>query len=546
MTKIECNFKVSKDILIQRGVCQGCPISPLLFNIAVNFVYNELCDPVYADRFGYKLHPNYDAVSLAGFADDKAVASNSKESAVHSIQLIQSLLHKIGIGINPKKSHAIILRNGTLYPESLSLLSGDVIRSISSDECIKYLGCSFNDEIKFDHDVLEVFTKNCQKLITSPLLKPDQKLNVINQYLSPTLIYPLQIAQLSNIPNSLLEGMDIIIRRTVKAIVGLPTHTITSMLYAPRNVRGLGILNCKWELYLQHYSIASKLSSVNDEILHISFDCNAEMKTCVDHLKVEGTNSRELRSALRTKSFEEWSKGSYQGIGVKHFADHKQANAFITNKNSLSSSEWVAAIKLSVNYANLAGVPGVQSSSNNSNLCRRCFREKETLPHVLGSCCYNEQLVTSRHHKIKRRIIELLKEKQVECYEEVSCVDSNGSRRFCDIVAFPKNDKKAYILDPTIRYESNDNDQAEKVDKEKKSIYEPCIEYLKEKYSEKYPNRKYEVIGIWFGSRGTISKFTLDVLDSFNIQRKHVQELSETIIKQSLHILHNHIYSVSK
>ncbi|KAI5753517.1 hypothetical protein M8J77_000996 [Diaphorina citri] len=214
--------------------------------------------------------------------------------------------------------------------------------------------------------------------------------------------------------------------------------------------------------------------------------------------------------------------------------------------NSLSSSEWVAAIKLSVNYANLAGVPGVQSSSNNSNLCRRCFREKETLPHVLGSCCYNEQLVTSRHHKIKRRIIELLKEKQVECYEEVSCVDSNGSRRFCDIVAFPKNDKKAYILDPTIRYESNDNDQAEKVDKEKKSIYEPCIEYLKEKYSEKYPNRKYEVIGIWFGSRGTISKFTLDVFDSFNIQRKHVQELSETIIKQSLHILHNHIYSVSK
>ncbi|KAI5732197.1 hypothetical protein M8J77_023148 [Diaphorina citri] len=395
MTKIECNFKVSKDILIQRGVCQGCPISPLLFNIAVNFVYNELCDPVYADRFGYKLHPNYDAVSLAGFADDKAVASNSKKSAVHSIQLIQSLLHKIGIGINPKKSHAIILRNGTLCPESLSRLSGDVIRSISSDECIKYLGCTFNDEIKFDHDVLEVFTKNCQKLITSPLLKPDQKLNVINQYLSPTLIYPLQIAQLSNIPNSLLEGlegMDIIIRRTVKAIVGLPTHTITSMLYAPRNVRGLGILNCKWELYLQHYSIASKLSSVNDEILNISFDCNAEMKTCVDHLKV-------------------------------------------------------------------GGVPGVQSSSNNSNLCRRCFREKETLPHVLGSCCCNEQMVTSRHHKIKRRIIELLKEKQVEYYEEVSCVDCNGSRRFCDIVAFPKNDKKAYILDPTIRYESNDNDQ---------------------------------------------------------------------------------------
>jgi hypothetical protein len=29
-----------------------------------------------------------------------------------------------------------------------------------SDECIKYLGCTFNDEIKFDHDVLEIFAKN--------------------------------------------------------------------------------------------------------------------------------------------------------------------------------------------------------------------------------------------------------------------------------------------------------------------------------------------------------------------------------------------------
>ncbi|KAL1448169.1 hypothetical protein WDU94_001903 [Cyamophila willieti] len=337
--------------------------------------------------------------------------------------------------------------------------------------------------------------------------------------------------------------MDVIIRRTVKSIVGIPTHTISAMLYAPRILRGLAIINCSWELYLQHYSIANKLSTVNDEILHLSFDCEAEMKTCKDHLKVEGNSSRELRSALRTKSFEDWSKGSYQGIGVKHFTEHTRANAFITNKNSLSSSEWIAAIKLNVNYANLAGVPGVQSSSNNSNLCRRCLREKETIPHVLGSCEYNEQMITSRHHKIKRRIIALLQEKEMECHEEVSCVDASGSRRFCDIVAFPKGNRKAYILDPTIRYESNDEQQAEKVDREKKMIYEPCIDYLKEKYHEKYPNRDYEVVGLWFGSRGAISNFICKVFDTLNINKKHLQDISETILKDSIHILHHHIYT---
>ncbi|KAL1448312.1 hypothetical protein WDU94_015633 [Cyamophila willieti] len=315
------------------------------------------------------------------------------------------------------------------------------------------------------------------------------------------------------------------------------------MLYSPRKLRGLAIINCHWEAYLQHFTIAKKLENINDQLLHCSFNVVDEISSCVEKLNVNGDTTKSLRQQLRDRSYQDWCQSKYQGIGVLHFQHFTQSNSFIMDKNSLSSSEWTAAIKMNVGYANLAGVPGVQNTGNASNLCRRCNREKETLPHVLGACPYNEQMVTSRHHVVKRRLIELLKEKNVECFEEVACVDSHGSKRFCDIVAFPKNSKKAYILDPTVRFESNDNDQSEKVDREKKSIYEPCVEYLKEKYSQEFPSREYEVLGLWFGSRGSVGKAVTTLFENFMINNIHLKNISETIIKHSIHILHHHIYT---
>uniref|UniRef100_A0A8D9EYR4 Reverse transcriptase n=1 Tax=Cacopsylla melanoneura TaxID=428564 RepID=A0A8D9EYR4_9HEMI len=137
------------------------------------------------------------------------------------------------------------------------------------------------------------------------------------------------------------------------------------------------------------------------------------------------------------KEFEEWSRGKYQGIGVIHFVGYPPANQFFTHKNALSS-EWTASIKLNVNYANLAGVPGAQSETRSSNLCRHCNREKEIPSHVLGACPHNENLITARHHRVKKTLIQLLRQKDVTCFEEVFCYDESGCRRFCDIVAFPK------------------------------------------------------------------------------------------------------------
>ncbi|KAJ4426387.1 hypothetical protein ANN_27201 [Periplaneta americana] len=82
--------------------------------------------------------------------------------------------------------------------------------------------------------------------------------------------------------------------------------------------------------------------------------------------------------------------------------------------------------------------------------------------------------------------------------EEVHCISSDGSFRWADIVAINGCLKRALVLDPTIRFERNLN-QATEVDIEKKSIYEPCLPYLSQKYN--VPLKQWSVIGLLFGSR---------------------------------------------
>ena len=59
-------------------------------------------------------------------------------------------------------------------------------------------------------------------------------------------------------------------------------------------------------------------------------------------------------------------------------------------RSNLSSSEWVAALKLNINYANVAGVPGVNTEHRSapSIRCRRCGNETETIPHRLRPSLY--------------------------------------------------------------------------------------------------------------------------------------------------------------
>ncbi|KAJ4428389.1 hypothetical protein ANN_24409 [Periplaneta americana] len=120
--------------------------------------------------------------------------------------------------------------------------------------------------------------------------------------------------------------------------------------------------------------------------------------------------------------------------------------------------------------------------------------ETETLPHILGFCPYSEALRNIRHHAVRSMLGEALKEVGFTVHQEVQGLATQGSVRRIDIIAIKNN--SAYILDPTIRFETH-ADQPHEVDSEKKRIYEPTIPFYKDKYSLSH----IDVIGLMVGAR---------------------------------------------
>src|SRR5699024_10427259 len=64
--RIDLGKDRSEPIKINRSVPQGGPLSPILFNLAIDFIYREVCDPQFAEQFGFKLKEGFDALSLTG------------------------------------------------------------------------------------------------------------------------------------------------------------------------------------------------------------------------------------------------------------------------------------------------------------------------------------------------------------------------------------------------------------------------------------------------------------------------------------------------
>ena len=129
---------------------------------------------------------------------------------------------------------------------------------------------------------------------------------------------------------------------------------------------------------------------------------------------------------------------------------------------------------------------------------------------MLGACGFGSNRRLARHHKLKHALAAMLRERGLQTIDEAGCSDASGGSRFIDILAFePSPSRKAYIVDLTVRYEANEEID-EIVQSEKAAIYAPCIPDLQRRYKDEFGQRDYEVIGLWLGARGTISKGLLN------------------------------------
>ena len=213
-TKIMTQGKLTKEILLKVGVKQGCPLSPLLFNLAIDPLLYTL------ERHGLGVEVNGVNVAALAFADDLVLVSDSVEGMGRSLAILEEFSALTGLKVQPRKCFGFyVSHHRGLYSLNEGVdwsLGGVPLQLIKGGDPRKYLGLKIDPWVgaitpRFEEEVMKWIT-----LIESNPLVPMERVDVLNNYALQRLLYH---ADLTTRSGKEMEGADRRVKDAVKTRV---------------------------------------------------------------------------------------------------------------------------------------------------------------------------------------------------------------------------------------------------------------------------------------------------------------------------------------
>ena len=450
-THVRTKSGLTPSIVCRRGVKQGCPLSPILFNLVMEAVIRSVES---VPDIGYKVAGV--TVKSLTYADDLCVLASSQSTTQKMLDMAHQASQWAGLTFNIRKCPTLtILREQGLRQRAVPFqpkLGQELVPALSWNESYKYLGCRTGADPKVELTQLgEDFVNDCEVIMRSDLTDW-QKLDALHRFTKPRLVYPLQ-----NLSPSIRWATDLdkAVRKVVKQCLKLPRRTITSFLYTPTRQGGLGIPCVVDKLHIQMVLSAYKLlSSKNDNrekvIAHHELQktanirrrdlttqeflnslpvlgegkrgdikslwsdvrvsanhCGAKFQLdrstirCNDKTLVwEGRKNlcRLLRSNIHQAYTQRLSQASDQGRAMSCVAAHTASNHWITTGNYTSFGDYRFALKARLNLLPTRTVRQRAGEWIADVSCPKCNEEQETLAHVLNHCSSHVGLLRQRHN----------------------------------------------------------------------------------------------------------------------------------------------------
>ena len=201
---IKIHNELSPFTSIQRGVRQGCVLSPCLFNLYTEFIFRES-----DDLPGITIHGQN--LNNIRYADDTALIADSEENLQEIVSHVKTESSKKGLDMNIKKTKVMIISRNPTGKKIKIEVDGQYLEQI---EKMKYLGTLITEEVKTDTE-LETRSNlakskfsEMSKILTSKRLKLKTKLKILNCYIFSIFTYGSEAWTLSKVLEDKIEATE--------------------------------------------------------------------------------------------------------------------------------------------------------------------------------------------------------------------------------------------------------------------------------------------------------------------------------------------------
>ncbi|XP_023210578.1 uncharacterized protein LOC111613451 [Centruroides sculpturatus] len=546
-------------IPMNSGVKQGCPISPLLFILALEPAIRR----VQALGKGYSLHGC--SIDILAYADDVALISSSPDGLQSQLNSISDWTAWAGITFNYSKCGTLTVagKSHATRP-TVFTINGQELPVLGDRDAYRHLGVPTgftrcDTETATINSIIQAIEK-----LDSSRLAPWQKIDAINTFIMPKLSFCLTNG---TTPKKILDN----INRTTKRCQGGTNLTPTSQLadiaqlchalhlFQSRDPNITSIAHSALEGVVMKRigrrpspeDLCSYLNGSMEDVFGLpSKDISStwmRLRMATRRLKkylhfdwTIGPDNIPIITAegkwLRTDNCHQTLTGLMriyhlqkliakpdQGKACGVTAASEASNHFINNGRFTRFADWffVHRARLSV-----VALRGHKRFGNDTKRCRRCGYARETLAHVLCHCPPNFHLITRRHNAILQRIITAFRPKDatVLVNQRVPGFEVNCRP---DMVVIHEPSKTATIVDVTVPFE-NGPTAFQSARDEKLQKYNALVQHFRQK------GYNTHISAFIIGALGGYDHANEETLQRLNISRRYSKLMKQLMVSDTI------------
>ncbi|XP_023215159.1 uncharacterized protein LOC111617978 [Centruroides sculpturatus] len=579
-TRIRSNTGLTDPIPVLAGVKQGCPLSPILFNLVIEpaiRLINSL-------QLGYRLHEH--AISILAYADDITIVSGSASGLQSQLDLLTNWALHSGLTFNPAKCATLSVAGKYQCSDSSNFrIQNSNIPCLGKNDSYHHLGIPTGFTLGRSADsTIDGIIADIKHIDNSPLA-PWQKIDCVSTFLTSRLTFHLTLGK---VHKKRLSQLDTVIKRNVKKWMNLPQRASPEIVYIPHAQGGANVTPCNVLADVAQVSHAINLIQSKDPVvatlatktlqlvvekrikrqpteadlctylagsmdnefgadpydipstwtrlrmatrrlkkrinIEWSHTENGALIPTLDGTPIKKTTAmKSISAAVRATFLQSLLNKPDQGKAFKITSANNNSNHFLREGNFTRFADWRF-----IHRARLSVVPlrGLRRFGNASQTCRRCQRHRETLAHVINHCPPNLHLITKRHNAILDRLNRAFNHKDLNVYINQQIPDFPSSCR-PDLVVINQNPKTATIVDIATPFE-NGADAFERARSDKIQKYEELANH--------YRRQGYDTFIDAFvvGSLGGYDSANDSVLQRLGVSRNYAKLMRKLMVSDCI------------